>query len=134
MAAASLSLPPPRISSFVLPALAALALAGCGDAEETPIDPEPMEDLAPVPRIGPVEQESEVTGPVELTDCNAVRAEPFIGREADLDTRVALLDAVAPLPNVRWIGPGESVDGNLEPTRLTVFLDADEVITGLRCG
>ena len=113
-----------------------LALCACGeteDAEDIAVDDVEVA-TAPIPDFGPVQVEPQIQGPIEASDCNLARAEDFIGEEADSDTRYRLLDQVAPLTNVRWLGPDEETGEELRPDRLNVMLDADDVITAVSCG
>ncbi len=44
------------------------------------------------------------------------------------------LSAVAPVVNVRWVGPGTATTDERKPNRLEVTLDAGEMITAVGCG
>jgi len=124
----------PSLPSLALLLLtAALALGGCGEAEETPIDPAPMEDLAPVQQPAPAQQESESIDTVSLGECNGSVALPFVGREADAATRAAITDAIGPEQQLRWVPQNDAVSTSIDPRRLTVFFDDEGVITALRC-
>ena len=113
-------------------ALAAL-LSACGDAREA-------EEVEPVPadeaEFGDYSRDTpDLSVPdLESDKCNSRLAAPYIGQKLDADTRGELMTAVAPIVTVRWIGPGEATTDDLNPQRLNVMYDGDNVITSVGCG
>ena len=117
-----------------------LALAACG-ADES----DPSENVAASPEV-PVMSEAESpviadqaamampVGTPEPTECNADRAAQFAGRTADAEVRAELVEAVAPVTAIRWVGPGDATTEDYSPERLNVMLDAGEVIVSAHCG
>ncbi|WP_160735038.1 I78 family peptidase inhibitor [Altericroceibacterium endophyticum] len=116
-----------------------MALAACGETQPVGgqddaahVDSE-IAQSAPYPDYGPVELEGdqELAGP---NACNLARAERFVGQLANSDTRARLMKAVAPLLNIRWVGPGMATTDDLRPDRLNVHLNAGNTITRVTCG
>lgn len=119
---------------IALSAMVAISLGGCGnavdaDAEPSPVDVE-MPDLAYERDDASIGYEGEN----DPASCNLDRADEFVGMEADYEVRAELLEKVAPLVNVRWIGPNETAEDDQERPRLTVELDENEKIIAVRCG
>ena len=73
-------------------------------------------------------------GPAQPSDCNAPKAERFVGRRADAPVRSELTNAVAPISAIRWVGPGDATTEDYSPQRLNVMLDAGGVIRSVHCG
>jgi hypothetical protein len=129
-------------AASILRALAlagALVLGACTDASEepgaavaqppdTPVSSAagPVNDNPP-PLVFPV-------GPATPTDCNAPKAEPFVGRKAESATRADLTAAVAPITAIRWVGPGDATTEDYSPQRLNVMLDVSGKIVSVHCG
>lgn len=116
-------------------ALGALALAGC-------VETKPAEPGGEAPGFAgspdtPV-QSDDVSGAPDtsaaLRDCNAIKAQPFVGLKADGNTRTRLLEAVKPVSAVRWVGPGDATTEEYSPSRLNVMLDAGGTIRSVHCG
>ena len=126
----------PDNQAFALPPILALAfaLSACGDTTEAEnVEPRPMASV-PVDDYARVTPSTPPPTDVALEDCNARLASPYIGEQADAQTRGELLSAVAPVTNVRWVGPGTATTEDLDPDRLNVMLDAGDTITALSCG
>lgn len=68
------------------------------------------------------------------SDCNAAKAETFVGRRAEASVRRELTNAVAPISTIRWVGPGDATTEDYGPQRLNVMLDAGGVIRSVHCG
>lgn len=66
--------------------------------------------------------------------CNSALVTPFLGRNADEATRAAVRQAIAPVDNVRWVGPEDAMTMDYRPDRLTLELDSDGAITTASCG
>ena len=127
-------------SSLRLLALAGgLVLSACTDApEDRAAAATPSPDTAASNGAGPVS-----TGPPSLvspvspaapSDCNAPKAEPFVGRNADAAIRSDLTAAVAPITAIRWVGPGDATTEDYSPQRLNVMLDVAGSIVSVHCG
>lgn len=117
----------------------ALALGACTEKAEDPaaaIAQSP--DTAVANAVGPASTDppplASPVGPATPEDCNAPKAERFIGRTADLDTRAQLTAAVAPTSAIRWVGPGDATTEDYNPQRLNVMLDVATVIRSAHCG
>lgn len=141
-------------------ALAALALTACGsepdttgnDAESfaaqigvggaspaatpapaataTPHIAKPLPGAAPGPFTP-----GTLTDPAAKT-CGAPLMGPFIGKPADQATRAAIAKTLGRTDNLRFVAFGSSATINPDPTnpRLSIMLDADNVIRDARCG
>ncbi|WFL76938.1 hypothetical protein P7228_13205 [Altererythrobacter arenosus] len=79
---------------------------------------------------------SAARAPIDRTidPCQAGRATKFIGEELSQETRQELAMAVAPVSDIRWIGPGTATTEDLRPDRLNVMIDADDKIESVGCG
>jgi len=115
----------------------ALVLGACADAaEQQPVVQSPDTPVANA--AGPVNAEPPLlTSPVRPaapSDCNAPKAEPFVGRQADPATRADLTAAVAPITAIRWVGPGDATTEDYSPQRLNVMLDVGGKIVSVHCG
>src|SRR5687768_12709715 len=119
-----------------------LALAACTDAPEDPVSAAARSPDTPVSTTSEPQRSanadepplSSPLGPATPSDCNAPRAEPFVGRRADAATRTDLAAAVAPIAAVRWVGPGDATTEDYSPQRLNVMLDVGGVIRSVHCG
>ena len=122
--------------------LAALLLAACCDASADPssgafaAEQQPdapgssaarTDDADPVTATAPA-------GPARPSECNAPKAERFVGRNADAATRAELAQAVAPTTTIRWVGPGDATTEDYSTSRLNVMLDVGGVIRSVHCG
>ena len=126
---------------FSTPALlslgAAFLLASCGEATEVGEDNElavqPANVDIPEADYG---RSTDTTRPgeTEVTLCNADLARPYVGERVDAETRGRLLSEVAPLVNVRWLGPDEAAGEETDPERLTVTFDEEDKIIEVECG
>lgn len=70
----------------------------------------------------------------EAAGCGAPKVAPFFGRLATDATRTALLAAVAPQRNLRFVEAGTNVVPDADSTRLNVMIDVTGVIRDARCG
>ncbi len=70
----------------------------------------------------------------EAAGCGAPKVAKFFGRPADGASRAAILAAVAPQQNVRFVEPGTNVTPNPDSTRLNIMIDVTGVIRDARCG
>ncbi len=66
--------------------------------------------------------------------CGSPKVAPFFGRQADNFTREAVLTAVAPNNDVRFIDAGSDVSPVPSSSRLNVKVDAMGVIRSATCG
>jgi hypothetical protein len=131
-----------------------LAIAACGsepDPNAKEVDEfaarirsgaKPAKDLAATPapsqthtpssdQKSPVGETASETG---ASNCAAPKVAPFFGRQADDATRAAVMAAVAPQTNVRFIEVGPGVIEDTESPRLNVMVDVTGVIREARCG
>jgi hypothetical protein len=121
-------------------------LTACGDAAEGPggadpvaaaasSDPDMAVASAADPEPGPVAPAMiSPIGPAAATDCNAPKAEPFVGENATPEVRERLAAAVAPVAAIRWVGAGQATTEDYSPQRLNVMLDVGGTITEVHCG
>jgi len=128
-----------NLTPHMLSALGAvgLILAGCADAD--PAVSGADDAAATVAPDTPVSADvapagSDTTASDELRDCNAGEARRFVGEQADEATRARVLEAVAPVSAVRWVGPGDATTEDYSPSRLNVMLDAGGKIVSVHCG
>ena len=66
--------------------------------------------------------------------CNGGKVAAFFGKAADDATRAAIMAAVAPNTNVRFLKPGSGLAPDPQSTRLNVMLDVTGVVRDARCG
>jgi hypothetical protein len=128
-----------KLAPHMLSALGAvgLILAGCVDAD--PAVSGADDAAANVAPDTPVSADiappgSDTTASDEPRDCNAGEARRFVGEQADEATRARVLEAVAPVSAVRWVGPGDATTEDYSPSRLNVMLDAGGKIVSVHCG
>ncbi len=153
---------PARFPATLLLAFAALGLAACGSAPEqpgndaesfaarigageatpgattaaapgTPVAPQiakPLPGAAP----GPFARGT-LTDPAART-CGAPLMAPFIGKAADQTTRADIAKALGRTDNLRFVAFGSIGTVNPDPTnpRLSIMLDAQNIIRDARCG
>lgn len=150
---------PARALSFAV-STCALALAACGSEPEKPGndaesfaarigtgDPTPGAEPAPAatttPQIaaplpgaapGPFARGT-LTDPAAKT-CGAPLMGPFIGKVADQPTRAEIAKMLGRTDNLRFVIFGSTGYVNPDPTnpRLSIMLDAQNVIRDARCG
>lgn len=150
-----------RAFAFALPALA-LVLAGCGsepaqpgnDAESFAArigagEATPAPGAAPAPAATAAPQVAQplpgaAPGPFArgtLTDpasktCGAPLMGPFIGKLADQATRAEIANMLGRTDNLRFVAYGSGGFVNPDPTnpRLSIMLDAQNIIRDARCG
>jgi hypothetical protein len=147
----------PKLSPAILALPLALALAACGgesapaaeDAESfaarinqsAGATPTPQGTVAPTiaqPRPGAapgVFVPGTATDPASKT-CGANLMGPFIGRPADQPTRAAIAKVLGRTDNLRFVAFGSGGYINPDPTnpRLSLMLDAGNIIRDARCG
>jgi hypothetical protein len=137
-------------------ALAALTLAACGSEPEQPgsdadsfaarikqgeATPAPAGTVAPqiakpLPGAAPGPfAEGTQTDPAARF-CGATMMGPFIGKLADQATRAAIAKTLGRTDNLRFVGYGSIANVNPDPTnpRLSIMLDAQNIIRDARCG
>ncbi|MCZ8369598.1 MAG: hypothetical protein O9293_06450 [Porphyrobacter sp.] len=149
-----------RAFAFTLPALA-LVLTACGSEPEQPgndaqsyaarigqAGATPVAELptaqgtvaptvaTPLPGAAPG-----AYAPGTLTDpaaqsCGAPLMGPFIGKTADQATRTAIATTLGRTDNLRFVAFGGNVSVNPNPAnpRLSIMLDAQNIIRDARCG
>ncbi len=76
-----------------------------------------------------------MTDPASKT-CGANEMGPFIGKVADQATRAEMVKTLGRSDNIRFVAFGSSANINGDPTnpRLSLMLDAQNVIRDARCG
>ena len=130
---------------------AALALSGCGNTA----DPNAKEVDEFAARIGAPKQTQAASdtpkpdasdpaaapAPAEEADaqpapsqCSAPKVAPFYGRKADEATQAAVMAAVAPQTNVRFIEAGSAMPEDTASPRLNVMIGVNGNIREARCG
>ena len=117
----------------------ALALGACADTTDDPDALVAQSPDAPVSNAaGPASADppplASPVGPATPDDCNAPKAEPYVGRQASSATRGELTAAVAPITAIRWVGPGDATTEDYSPQRLNVMLDVGGRIVSVHCG
>ena len=70
---------------------------------------------------------------VSPSPCGADKAARFVGKIATPDVRAQTIEAVGH-NRIRWIGPDTVVTMDFSESRLNMSLDADNRITGAKCG
>jgi hypothetical protein len=139
-------------------AIAALALTACDSEPETPNNdaesfaqrigkgeatptPNPSATAAPViaatlPGAAPgAFAKGTLTDPASKT-CSAPLMGPYIGKLADQATRAEIAKVLGRTDNLRFVPYGSIGNVNPDPTnpRLSVMLDAQNIIRDARCG
>jgi hypothetical protein len=142
--------------------LTALALAACGSEPAQPgndaesfaarigageATPAPGTEPAPAATVAPTvatPMPGAAPGPFArgtLTDpasrtCGAPLMGPFIGKLADQPTRAEIAKMLGRTDNLRFVAFGSAVTVNPDPTnpRLSIMLDAQNIIRDARCG
>jgi hypothetical protein len=149
-----------RIFSIILPAF---ALAACGSEPAQPgndaesfaarigtageATPAPGATPAPAATVAPkvaTPLPGAAPGPFArgtLTDpasraCGATLMGPFIGKLADQATRAQIANLLGRTDNLRFVAPSAGLNINPDPTnpRLSIMLDAQNIIRDARCG
>jgi len=123
-----------RLAQPIIAVSALALLAACGNAVDSDTAARPADVAMPATDYERDETALAQTPEPEPDDCNASQVDPYIGRAADFEVRAEVLERIAPLVNVRWLAPGDEVDGEAELERLTIELDEEDVITEARCG
>ncbi len=133
-----------------------LLLAACGSSQEPSANTEAEEFAArinagssPAPAVEPTpasvapELEGAAAGAYEpgtATDpdaaiCDATLMGPFLGREADDETRAAILQIAVNARDVRFVAPSPTyIKPDPTSARLNLMLDANNIIRDARCG
>ncbi|MDP3674180.1 MAG: I78 family peptidase inhibitor [Novosphingobium sp.] len=146
--------------SILLTAVAALALAACGDSipPDATASPNPSGTFATTnATVEPVTTATVTSSPgasptatataspkpmptptasptnVPSSECGANKAARFVGRTATPDVRAQVIEAVGH-NRIRWIGPDTAVTMDFSEARLNADLTAANRITGFRCG
>lgn len=150
---------PPTLRTLPF-ALAALSLAACGgEAEQPGTDaetfaarigqpgPTPAAPASPAAAAAPVVAtplpgaapgafaRGTLTDPAAKT-CGAPLMGPFIGKLADQPTRADIAKALGRTDNLRFVAFGSTGNVTPDPTnpRLSIMLDAQNIIRDARCG
>lgn len=99
-------------------------------ATATPQIAQPLPGAAP----GPFARGT-LTDPASVT-CGATLMGPFIGKLADQPTRAAIAGLLGRTDNLRFVAVGSGIAVNPDPTnpRLSLMLDAQNIIRDARCG
>ncbi len=76
-----------------------------------------------------------LTDPASRT-CGAPLMGPFMGKLADQSTRAAIAKLLGRTDNLRFVAVGSGISVNPDPTnpRLSIMLDAQNIIRDARCG
>ena len=89
---------------------------------------------APAPQAIPLSGAPPGSGPIS-PNCNADRMGPFLGREADEATRLAVMAAAEGASDVRFIDAGSTfIPPDPANPRLNIMLDAFGIIRDAKCG
>lgn len=78
--------------------------------------------------------ENEAVAQPAPSQCNAPKVAPFYGRQADEATQAAVMAAVAPQTDVRFIEAGSALPEDTASPRLNVMIDVNGNIREARCG
>jgi hypothetical protein len=107
-----------------------LAPAPAPAATATPQVAQPLPGAAP----GPFARGT-LTDPAAKT-CGAPLMGPFLGRQADQATRAEIAQVLGRTENLRFVAHGSGGYVNPDPTnpRLSIMLDAQNIIRDARCG
>lgn len=135
----------------------ALSISACGGNQQTAGGQE-VDDFAarikqatpaPQPSGEPVPQEAasaatenganpegsdSKSGEAEASLCGAPKVAPFYGRKADQLTQDAVMAAVAPQSDVRFVESGVDVPTDKASKRLNIMMDPNGIIREARCG
>jgi hypothetical protein len=119
-----------RIGQGTAAAAPDAALSPAAAATATPQVAQPLPGAAP----GPFARGT-LTDPAAKT-CGAPLMAPFIGRQADQATRAQIAQALGRTDNLRFVAHGSGGYVNPDPTnpRLSIMLDAQNIIRDARCG
>ncbi|MFN3864403.1 MAG: hypothetical protein ACK4RT_09010 [Erythrobacter sp.] len=147
----------PKLLPAVLALPLALMLAACGNAPDQPKNDadsfaarinqnagaSPAPEATATPRIAePLPgaapgafAKGTLTDPASKT-CGANLMGPFIGKPADQATRAAIAKTLGRTDNLRFVVFGSVENVNPDPTnpRLSLMLDAQNIIRDARCG
>lgn len=104
------------------------AMAPMSEPTMVPPRPIPPPDAAPVAGAAP-------GSPPSPARCNADRMGPFLGRQADEATRLAVMAAAEGASDVRFVDAGsEFIPPDPANPRLNMMLDARGIIRDAKCG
>ena len=125
------------------------ARIGAGEASPAPAEAPVASGAAPAPAVPqPPRIEKPLPGAAPgpfargtLTDpaskiCGAPLMGPFIGKLADQNTRAAIANTLGRTDNLRFVAFGSVPNVTPDPTnpRLSIMLDAQNIIRDARCG
>ncbi|MBU7578911.1 MAG: hypothetical protein KAF27_00340 [Porphyrobacter sp.] len=112
------------------PAADAASAAPAPAASATPQIAQPLPGAVAGPFV-----RGTLTDPDSKT-CGAPLMGPFIGKQADQATRAEIAKMLGRTDNLRFVGFGSVATVNPDPTnpRLSIMLDAQNVIRDARCG
>lgn len=124
-------------------AMFAAALCACAPNDEVTVDdgaiservPQELQPVMPVPQPQPADTSAQppTTEEDQMDACNANAARVVVGRVATAEViEQARVAAGATL--VRTLKPGQMVTMEYRENRLNIDLDADNVVTNVRCG
>ncbi|MEP2736532.1 MAG: hypothetical protein ABJP34_09545 [Erythrobacter sp.] len=88
-------------------------------------------DPATDPTTKPATEDNTPPAP---SQCSAPKVAPFYGRKSDENTQAAVMAAVAPQTNVRFIEAGTAMPEDTGSQRLNVMIDVNGIIREARCG
>lgn len=110
-----------------------LALSAC-TGTDAPAGRDSPDTPVTSPATGAPAFADDVPAPAGPADCNADKAERFVGRRATPEVQAELGQAVAPVETIRWVGPGQATTEDYSLSRLNVMLDAGGTILSVHCG
>lgn len=94
----------------------------------------PASVATPAPGAAPGPYSPGTATDPQSRNCGAPKVAPFYGRMADEATRTAVMEAIAPQTNVRFLTAGSAVNADAGSDRLNVMLDSSGIIRDARCG
>jgi hypothetical protein len=115
---------------------AAVPTAATPGAPAAPAVPQPPTVEKPLPGAAPGPfARGTLTDPASKT-CGAPLMGPFIGKLADQNIRAAIAKTLGRTDNLRFVAFGSVANVNPDPTnpRLSIMLDAQNIIRDARCG
>lgn len=140
-----------RTTLFAIGATVTVALSSCGDpgnedtaadgaaetatpaGEAEPAGAQADAGATPTDETAAAAAPGDAAGAADGDACGASEVAPFVSRKATADVKASVAAEVGH-SRIRWIGPDTVVTMDFNPERLNVMLDADEIITGARCG
>lgn len=108
---------------------------GAAPAKAPPVtNGKPPEIAQPLPNAAPgMFEPGSATDPATET-CSANLMGPFLGRQADQATRLAVQEAAVNASAIRFLEPGSGLVPDVTNPRLNLMLDNTGVIRDARCG